>query len=233
MPMKDWFARTEITDAAPTEELALESNPEPRAQCVLVLDTSGSMARIIERLNEAIVNFDSQLKADPLGRERVEIAVITFGPVKVAQDFVVSKDFAPPRFAAGGDSPMGEGICKAVELIEERRQKYKHFGIDSFKPCVFGITDGAVVDGSFDRAQSLIRKFETTEAEADRIAFFFAGVEGADMDALTRLSYRKPQTLDPRKFQEMFRWMGLLMRSISRSQVGEEVEVPTVDWMKL
>lgn len=234
MAMKEWFSESSESEVASDDVMPFEANPEPRAQAVLVLDGSGSMAgQKIQALNNGIREFELQLKADELGRERVEVCVITFGPPKVVVDFVAAKEFNAPSIGAEGGSPMGAAVCQAVAAIQKRRAEYKRFGIDSYKPCVFAISDGEVRDDSFTKAKSLIRELETTETVEDRIAFFIAGVEGANMVSLSELSYRKPLLLDPSKFTEIFRWMGLLMSSISRSQVGEEVETPKIDWMKL
>jgi uncharacterized protein YegL len=236
MTMKDWSTQMHADDVVPLPDFVTELTPEPRAQAGLVLDVSGSMSGPkIESLIAAVREFGLQLKADELGRERVEVSIVTVGgPPKVAVDFVLANDFAPPTFIASGGSPVPEGIWMQIELIQRRRATYKRIGIDSYKPCVLTVTDGGIPHNDwFDRTKKLIHDLETTEVVEDRIAFFTVGVDGADMQSLAELSYRKPLPLDPSKFREMFRWMGLLMSSISRSQVGEDVAVPNIDWMKL
>ena len=57
-------------------------NPEPRCPCVLLLDTSGSMqGDPIDQLNAGIRAFKTELMADSLALKRVEISIVTFGPV--------------------------------------------------------------------------------------------------------------------------------------------------------
>src|SRR5438270_313852 len=55
-------------------------NPEPRAPCVLLLDTSRSMeGERIAQLNEGLLALKEHLEADDLARKRVELAIVTFG----------------------------------------------------------------------------------------------------------------------------------------------------------
>jgi hypothetical protein len=50
-------------------------NPEPRCACVLVLDTSRSMAgEPIASLNHGLAVFRDELKKNPLACRRVELA---------------------------------------------------------------------------------------------------------------------------------------------------------------
>ena len=70
--------------------LEFADNPEPRCPCVLLLDTSKSMnGDRIAALNKGLQAFRDELIKDPLARQRVEIAVVTFGgTVQVIQHFV-------------------------------------------------------------------------------------------------------------------------------------------------
>ena len=98
---------TELTQV-PFADLTFVDNPEPRCPCVLLLDTSSSMAgSSIDQLNAGLRQFQKELGNDALASQRVEVAVITFGPVKVVQDFITADHYAPTELIADGDTPIG------------------------------------------------------------------------------------------------------------------------------
>lgn len=73
------------------------SNPEPRCPCILLLDVSGSMnGRPINELNAGLVTFRDELLADSLALKRVELGIVTFGPVHVEQPFTSAANFSRP-----------------------------------------------------------------------------------------------------------------------------------------
>ncbi|MGR5673805.1 VWA domain-containing protein, partial [Escherichia coli] len=119
------------------------SNPEPRCPCILLLDVSGSMnGRPINELNAGLVTFRDELLADPLALKRVELGIVTFGPVHVEQPFTSAANFFPPILFAQGDTPMGAAITKALDMVEERKREYRANGISYYRPWIFLITDG-------------------------------------------------------------------------------------------
>ncbi len=181
------------------------SNPEPRCPCILLLDVSGSMnGRPINELNAGLVTFRDELLADPLALKRVELGIVTFGPV--------------PILFAQGDTPMGAAITKALDMVEERKREYRANGISYYRPWIFLITDGAPTDEWQAAANKVFRG-----EEDKRFAFFSIGVQGADMKTLAQISVRQPLPLQGLQFRELFSWLSSSLRSVSRSTPGTEV----------
>lgn len=196
-------------------------NPEQRCPCILVLDRSGSMAgRPIEELNTGLHTFRDELLSDSLASKRVEIAVITFGPATVQQEFHLPSHFLPPTLTAESDTPMGAALIHAMDLVESRKSTFRQNGISFYRPWIFLITDGAPTD-DWKTAAAQIREGEASK----KFAFFAVGVEGADFSVLRQISIREPLKLDGLKFKELFQWLSNSMKSVSQSTLGTEVKL--------
>jgi len=198
-------------------------NPEPRCPCILLLDTSGSMQGApIKDLNNGLVAFKDQLCADGLASKRVEVCVITFGPVEVVTEFQTAEHFYPPVLKAGGDTPIGAAIETALDLLRRRKDEYRSNGIGYFRPWVFLITDGGPTD-HWQQAAQLVREGEDQGA----FVFFAVGVEGFRKDILEQISVREPVTMKDLRFRDLFLWLSQSMRSVSQSVPG--TKVPLID----
>lgn len=201
----------------PVAEFA--NNPEPRCPCLLLLDTSASMSGApIAELNAGLADFQSELLADPLACRRVEVSVITFGPVAVVNAFETAETFQAPQLYAEGDTPLGSAIGRAIDCVEARKQAYRESGIAYYRPWIFLITDGAPTD-DWRRAATRVREGERNK----KFMFFAVGVQGADFAVLQKIAVREPLQLDGLKFRELFRWLSNSLSSVSQSQPGGRV----------
>ncbi|HEY2873412.1 MAG TPA: VWA domain-containing protein [Reyranella sp.] len=201
-------------------------NPEPRCPCLLLLDTSGSMdGPAIDELNNGLILFKHELSADTLAMKRVEVAVVTFGPVRTLVDFHTPDEFQPPRLEASGDTPMGAAIVAGLEMIRHRKSTYKANGISYYRPWIFLITDGAPTD-PWDRAAEMVRVGEETKG----FSFFAVGVDQADMDVLSGISVRAPLKLAGLRFSDLFAWLSSSLSNLSRSHVSHPPDLPPAWW---
>lgn len=197
-------------------------NPEPRCPCVLLLDTSGSMeGSSIEELNQGLQAFREELFNDSLALKRVEIAIVTFGPVRVLQDFTTADMFRPRTLQAAGDTPLGAALTRGLELLRNRKQILRDNGIKLFRPWIFLITDGEPTD-NWSHLPQIIRSGEENKS----FSFFALGVHKADFNVLNQISVREPMRLSGVRFKEFFLWLSASLKNVSRSNPGDTVPLP-------
>ena len=202
----------------------LVSNPQPRCPCLLLLDTSGSMSGApIAELNAGLQAFRHDLHADEVAMQRVELSIITFGPVEVHAEFHTADGFEPPLLQASGDTPMGHAIMRGLDMLEARKKDYKQAGVSYFRPWVFLITDG----GPTDPWQAAAQRVHAGE-QSKAFAFFTVGVSGADMRTLGQICNpsRPPLSLKGLQFRELFKWLSTSLSGVAKSRPGDVVTLP-------
>lgn len=234
-------------------------NPDPRVPCVLLLDTSGSMAEVvgafdhatgetvrqdgqlynvvtggktrIDLLNEGLIALKESLAADSLASRRAEIAIVTFGgTVTTIQDFVTAENFQPPQLQTSGSTPMGAAILAGLDMIAKRKATYRAAGISYYRPWILLITDGGPDPGDpWQSAAAQVKQGEASKA----FAFFTVAVEGANMGVLTQISMRPPAKLKGVNFREMFLWLSQSMQAVSQSSPGDTVALPPPGWTEV
>ena len=212
-----------MAEQVPFADVEFAANPEPRCPCVLLLDVSASMAgRPLAELAAGLAAYQEDLLTDSLARQRVEVAVVTFGgAVRTPVPFVPAEAFRPPALVAGGDTPMGRAVETGIGLVADRKRLYKQHGLHYFRPWLFLITDGAPTD-DWGPAAAAVREGEASQS----FAFFSVGVAGADLDALRRMGPREPVRLNGLSFRELFVWLSQSQRQVSNSRPGQEDKVP-------
>jgi uncharacterized protein YegL len=206
-------------------------NPENRCPVILLLDTSGSMSgQPIQELNRGLAAFKEDVLSDSQASLSVEMAIVTFGPVQLTQDFTTIDQFTLPKLEASGDTPMGEAIEYALDLLEARKTTYKDNGILYYRPWIFLITDGAPTD-NWQYASQRLKEAETQR----RLMFFPVAVQGADMNTLRQIAppERPPRILNGLDFRSLFVWLSASMKRVSSGKVGQAVALPPLGWSQI
>ena len=224
------MSETNISEQVPFGTDSFAENPEPRCALMLLLDTSGSMGGApIRELNDGVATLKQALTEDTLASKRVEVGIISFGPVKIESPFHTVTNFFPPVLHASGDTPMGEAIRQGIEMIKQRKAEYRAAGISFFRPWIFLITDGGPTD-EWKSAAAMVKEGEASKS----FAFFAVGVENANMETLKQISVREPLKLKGLMFRELFVWLSSSMRSISSSTPGDTVPLaPPSGWTEV
>ncbi|HEX2205066.1 MAG TPA: VWA domain-containing protein [Longimicrobium sp.] len=209
-------------------------NPEPRCPCVLLLDTSGSMqGDPLDAMLHGLEAFRFDLAVDPLAARRVEVAVVSFSSqVKLVQDFTSPDRFEVPFLNAEGLTHMGEGINRALDLVEERKATYRSYDVGYYRPWIFMVTDGepqGEPDDAIVRAAQRVRQAE----QQKHAAFFAVGVENANIEKLAKIAVRQPLRLKGLDFREMFVWLSRSMQSVAHSRPDEQITLQPTGWAEL
>jgi uncharacterized protein YegL len=203
-------------------------NPEPRCASLLILDVSGSMlGEPLRQLQEGIEVYKDSLHSEPLARQRVEVAILTFGgKVELMCPFATVDAFSIPRLEARGDTPMGQAVVEGLSLLNSQKTVYKQHGIAYYRPWIFLLTDGGPTDAHTHYWAEAAQRVKEGESKKS-FSFFAVGVEGADMRRLSEISVREPLKLQGLEFRKMFEWLSASQQAVSRSTPGDTVKLET------
>lgn len=220
------------------DEIELASNPDPRCPVVLVLDSSSSMVEKrpgesvspLDALNAGLDSLVTELNRDPLAKRRVEVSVVTYGSaVSPATSFATVDNLILPTLVPSGITSTGAAVIEALDAIESRKKTYRENGISYYRPILMLISDGLATD---DVSEATRRIREASENK--KVTFMPIAVEGADVEALERLSGKSVKRLSGLKFDELFIWLSASLSNVSSSQPGDKVLAPpTDDWAEL
>ena len=214
------------------QSVQFADNPEPRCPVAVIVDRSGSMqGQRIQAINQALEQFRVELSRDTLAMLRAEVALVSFNHTVDYYDFASVESFAPPRLRAYGGTKISLAVNTALDLLDSRKQIYRENGISYFRPIALLLTDGYP---EHDTPQEIAAVHERLmiEEEGRRVAFFSFGVDGADINALSRITppNRPPRHIgDATRIAGLFQWLSNSVAKISTSNPGDRIRLDSVD----
>ena len=204
-------------------------NPEDRCACVLLLDTSGSMAgNRIRMVNDAIKHFKDEVSNDRLTALRVEVAIVAFNhQVSLVQDFVTVRNFQPPELSAIGGTKMAAAINLALDTLDQRKKQYRSNSIGYYRPIVLLLTDGRPEHDTPEEIDQAIARIAQEEG-GRHVAFFAFGLDRSDMPMLAKFTtpQRPALHVQDADIDRIFQWLANSVSQISSSQPGERHRLP-------
>lgn len=212
----------------------LVNNPAARVPVCLCLDVSGSMyGSAINELNQGVQLFYDAIKDDEVALYSAEVCIVTFGGKATCLEDFASLELqpTPPHLSANGETPMGEAVNMALDLLEQRKNEYKDKGVDYYQPWLVLMTDGEPNGDSRELERSIQRTSELVKSK--KLTVFPIGIgPRADMSILSKYSpTRSPLKLQGLKFKEFFSWLSKSVSKTSQSTPGESVKLD-VDGIK-
>ncbi len=185
----------------------LIDNPTPRCPCMLVLDVSASMrGESINELNQGVHQFIEAVLQDDFASYAVDVGIITFGGT--AQEIIPMQSVQhveAPRLSATGNTPMGEAVNEAIQVLEKRKQEYKSSGVSYYQPWLVLMTDGEPID-NYKAAATKLRQL----AETNKMLVITVGIgDSCNISKLSEFcpSDNPPKKLTGLKFQYFFKWL--------------------------
>lgn len=148
------------------QENLFPQNPyEVHIPCVILVDCSGGMTdQPLTQVNLGLKQIESFLQNYSLLQGRIEICVISFGDnVKTELGFRSGIDYHAPALTAGGLCSFNSAVNYALDVIEQRKQLYREYGISWFRPWLFVLskrypTDDHLGNATHSRIDDYIEK---------------------------------------------------------------------------
>jgi len=210
------------TSVVLTPDTLFGGNSDAKLALAFLLDCSGSMkGKPIEEVNKGLQYFADFIKANPIARHRLDVTIISFGKtVTVLQENVSAEDLHPPMLQASGETPMGEAIMTALEILESQKQSYKAEDIEYIKPIIICLTDGQPTDKETFRTAT--EELLIKEAQ-DSVSFYCIGCNQADMTIMQNMRTKhEPMSMSTLDIGNFFKLVSVVVSGgvDSSGQIG-------------
>lgn len=215
-------------------------NPTQRVPICLCLDTSGSMrGKPISELNRGLKLFYDAVRQDEVACAAADICIVTFGNGGAQKMFDfsgINNSPNPPELGAGGNTPMGDAVNLALDLLEKRKADYKNAGIEYWQPWLVLMTDGVpYMDSSSTAVPTAQRRASELVLNGKLVVFpIFIGNQEKEKAMATLLGFspkRRPVKLNGLDFCKFFEWLSASVSKVSSSDPAtKNISLPPMDW---
>lgn len=209
---------------------SLTSNPKPRVAVALCLDNSGSMGgEPIRELNEGVRAFYEGVLDDKKARSAVEVCMVTFDyEAVVVRDYCddITKLEIPRISTRGGETHIGEGVNKALDMLERRKEEYKAAGADYYQPWLVLMTDGEPYGEDKSVTQKAMQRASAMVKDGKLVVIPIGIGDEADRDTLRGFSpEREPMKLQGLKFKEFFTWLSRSACKVANTKDKDSTDI--------
>ncbi|MBQ7243349.1 MAG: VWA domain-containing protein [Bacilli bacterium] len=233
-------------------------NPSPRIPLCVCIDVSRSMTHKdgddvnrFDELKAGLADLINIIRDDAMMSSSLEIAVVAFNDeAAVLHPFSSAEnlDVNSLKPSLSGNSDLGAGVLRSLELCDERKQAYREHAIDYYQPWLVIMTDGKP-SGSAPDWKERIKKAqqETRTREENNKLTTICVLCGGDKDigsveeakdqvaveTLRKFTANPVQNFSGAGYKGLFRWLG---RSMSNSMSGVRPDFSTIlsnedDWV--
>ncbi len=183
----------------------------------------------LDELNEGIKAFYEAVKGDEVASVSCELAIVGFhDSTVVLQDFQIIENSTPINIEydkLGDKTNMEAGVQKALDLLEDRKKRYKDRGQDYYQPWLIIMSDGeptSSVSMSQERAKELEQQKKLT-----LMMFAIGKISENGMSTLNGYSNRrKAISIKEGKMSQFFEWLGKSVSVPINSKPGDNASLP-------
>ena len=181
----------------------------------------------IDELNKCVSQFIDEVRSDEMAAVSIELGIVAVG--KAAREEMPITPMLQvdlePKFEAYGPTPLGGAVEMALNMLDNRKQKYKSAGVPYYQPWLVIISNGTPTDDW----QSVAARAKKLEA-AKKLVVMPVCIGSTGIDALSQFSNKPVMALDGLKFKEFFAWLSASMSSVLRSATTSKPLLPANSW---
>ena len=219
----------------------LAGNGNPQTPVLFCVDCSYSMRQQgrLQKVMEGLEGFRKEILEDPVAKDSMELCVVSFQDTyaREAMPFSSAQNAKLPQLQANGGTPLGDAVKLSMELIHSRKEDFRLYGNDYYRPWLIIISDGDDTACSAWELDQIARELrqEYDNKHIHVMCITVGDERSIECTSLMRLAPdHQVHYLRDLKFKEFFSWLSRSIEKTSQSLQGEKLNLaPTTDWGEL